>query len=230
MPDECPMQRLVAGVHQFQSQIFSSQRSLFEHLAQGQDPDTLLITCSDSRINPNLITQTMPGELFILRNAGNIVPPYGASSGGEGATIEYAIAGLGVQHIIVVGHSQCGAIQAMLEPESVKAMPSVRAWLGHAETTRRLVSDAYPADLTIEQRINVATQENVLCQLENLRTHPAVAVAMARGTLHLHAWVYKMAEGEVFAYDPERGQFGPVTELRRNVTPRPNRTVNVRPI
>ncbi len=230
MADDGPMQRLVAGVHHFQSQVFTSQRSLFEHLAQGQDPDTLLITCSDSRINPNLITQTLPGELFLMRNAGNLVPPYGASSGGEGATIEYAVAGLGVQHIIVVGHSQCGAIAALLDPESVKSMPAVRAWLGHAETARRLVSDAYPPTLTREQKVNVATQENVLCQLENLRTHPCVAVAMARGKLHLHAWVYKMAEGEVFAYDPERGQFAPVTEIRRTVTPKPNRTVNVRPI
>jgi carbonic anhydrase len=222
---EAPIQKLVQGIHAFQSQIFSSQKELFEHLAQGQDPDTLLITCSDSRINPNLITQTDPGELFILRNAGNIVPPFGAANGGEGATIEYAVSVLGVEHIIVVGHTQCGAVGAMLEPDKVKHLPAVEQWLRHAESTRRIVGEVYPGLDTARRQV-VATEENVLCQLENLRTHPAVAVAIAKGKLHLHAWVYAIATGEVFAYDPEQGQFAPVSEIARSVqrTPRQKRS------
>src|SRR5688572_22576048 len=129
------MQKLIEGLHHFQSQIFSSQRELFERLARGQTPDALFITCSDSRINPNLITQTEPGDLFIIRNAGNIIPPHGAANGGEGATIEYAVAALGVKDIIVCGHSHCGAMKALLEPERLVNLPTVGAWLSHAEAT-----------------------------------------------------------------------------------------------
>ena len=110
------MQKLIHGLHHFQTALFGSQRELFERLAEGQSPEVLFITCSDSRINPNLLTQTEPGELFILRNAGNIVPPYGAVQGGEAATIEFAVAGLGVKDIIVCGHSHCGAMKGLLEP------------------------------------------------------------------------------------------------------------------
>ena len=118
------MQKLVQGIHHFQRNIFSSQRELFERLAVGQNPDALFITCSDSRINPNLITQTEPGELFIVRNAGNIVPPYGASEGGEAAAIEFAVVGLGVKDIIICGHSQCGAMKGLLDPKSLDGLPA----------------------------------------------------------------------------------------------------------
>ena len=202
------MQKLLQGIHHFQDNVFSSQRELFERLAEGQHPDALFITCSDSRINPNLITQTEPGELFIIRNAGNIVPPYGAANGGEGATIEFAVVGLGIQHIIVCGHSHCGAMKGLLHPESLTGMPMMAAWLGHAEATRRIARQKYE-DRPAEALLNVAIQENVLVQLENLRTHPAVAAALAGGKLKLHAWVYKIETGQVFAYDPERGQFAP---------------------
>src|SRR5436305_5876515 len=127
------MEKLVRGVHQFQTSLFGSQRELFERLAQRQSPDALFITCSDSRINPNLITQTEPGDLFIIRNAGNIVPPYGASDGGEGATLEFAVVGLGVKDVIVCGHSLCGAMKGLLQPESLDNLPLMSAWLKHAE-------------------------------------------------------------------------------------------------
>lgn len=206
------MQKLLQGIHHFQDNIFSSQRELFERLAEGQHPDALFITCSDSRINPNLITQTEPGELFIIRNAGNIVPPYGAANGGEGATIEFAVMGLGIEHIIVCGHSHCGAMKGLLHPESLTRMPMMAAWLGHAEATRRIAQQKYE-DRPAEALLNVAIQENVLVQLENLRTHPAVAAGLASGKLKLHAWVYKIETGQVFAYDPQRGQFAPLTEV-----------------
>ncbi len=206
------MLKLITGLHHFQSEIFLSHKELFERLAQGQTPDALFITCSDSRINPNLITQTSPGDLFILRNAGNIIPPYGAANGGEGATIEFAVAGLGVQDIIVCGHSLCGAMKGLLNPEELRDMPTVAAWLSHAEATRRIVKENY-TDLNDEQLLNVAMQENVLVQLDNLRTHPAVSVRLSRGELNLHGWTYKIETGEVFSYQPGEGQFLPLTEV-----------------
>jgi carbonic anhydrase len=205
------MQKLIDGIHHFQQSIFSSRRELFDRLAKGQSPDALFITCSDSRINPNLITQTEPGDLFILRNAGNLVPPYGASSGGEAATIEFAVAGLGVRDIIVCGHSQCGAMKGLLDPSIVKAMPAVAGWLGHAESTRRVVEENYK-EIEGPELLSACVQENVLAQIENLKTHPAVAARIARGQLSLHAWVYKLETGGVFAFDPSAGQFTPLSE------------------
>lgn len=205
------MKKLVKGLHQFQTQIFLSQKELFDRLSKGQSPDALFITCSDSRINPNLITQTEPGELFILRNAGNIVPAYGASNGGEGATVEFAVNGLGVKDIIVCGHSLCGAMNALLNPEKLTNLPLLSAWLSHAEATRRITTENY-TNLPAEDLQNIAIQENVLVQLENLRTHPAVAAKISRGELNLHAWVYKIETGTVFYYDSKDGQFEPLTQ------------------
>lgn len=209
------MQKLVQGIHQFQATIFRPQRELFERLAQGQQPMALFITCADSRINPNLITQTDPGELFILRNAGNIVPPYGPSPGGEAATIEFAVLGLKVQDVIVCGHTHCGAMKALLQPDSLSDLPALRCWLSHAEATRRIIHTKY--DLQGPALLNAAVQENVLVQLENLRTHPAVAAGVAQGTLKLHGWVYKLETGQVFAFDPDRGQFLPLGETAQPV-------------
>ena len=203
------MQKLVDGIHHFQATAFTSEREFFERLAHGQSPETLFITCSDSRINPNLLTNTRPGELFILRNAGNIVPPHGAANGGEGATIEYAVAALGVRDIVVCGHSHCGAMKGLVAPEGLDELPAVRAWLGHAEATRRIMRENY-GHLEGPALVTATVQENVLAQLENLRTHPAVAARLARGALHLHGWVYKIETGEVFSYDPASGQFGPI--------------------
>jgi carbonic anhydrase len=203
------MQKLIQGLHQFQAQVFSSQRELFERLAHGQQPEALFITCSDSRINPNLLTQTGPGELFILRNAGNIIPPYGAANGGEGATVEFAVAALGVKDIIVCGHSHCGAVKGLLHPDGLVELPAVAAWLSHAEATRRIVKENY-SHLCGQACLSAAIEENVLVQLENLRTHPCVASRLARGELKLHGWVYNFERGEVYAYDPEQGQFLPL--------------------
>jgi carbonic anhydrase len=205
------MQKLIEGIHHFQSSLFSSQRELFERLANGQHPDALFITCSDSRISPNLITQTDPGELFIIRNAGNIVPAHGAANGGEGATIEFAVAGLGIQDIIVCGHSHCGAMNGLLHPESLKDLPAMTAWLSHAGATRRIMQEKY-SERTGEALLTTTVEENVLVQMENLRTHPVVAAGLSQNKLKLHGWVYKIETGQVFAYDPERGQFVPVAE------------------
>lgn len=203
------MHKLVSGVRQFQKSAFAERRRLFETLADGQHPHSLFITCADSRIDPSLLTQTDPGEIFILRNAGNFVPSYGRANGAEAAGIEYALAALDVEHIVICGHSHCGAMTALFEPERVEQMPAVRDWLSHATATRRVIEENYP-DLTGEAAVNVAIQENVLSQLENLRTHPMVAARLAAGRLSLHGWVYRIDTGDVFAFDPEAGQFTPV--------------------
>jgi carbonic anhydrase len=209
------MQKLVQGIHFFQTNVFNAQREMFRRLAEGQTPRALFITCADSRINPNLITQTDPGDLFISRNAGNIIPPHGAADSGEAATIEYAVAALGVRHVIVCGHSRCGAMEALLEPERVRELPAVSRWLGHAEATRRIIKENY-THLEGNRRLTAAVQENVLVQLENLRTHPSVAARLGRGELTLHGWVYKLETGEVFRFDPAVGQFVPMGEPSAN--------------
>jgi carbonic anhydrase len=201
------MQKLIKGIHRFKSDVFAVRQDFFERLVRGQTPQALFITCSDSRMVPDLICQADPGDLFVIRNAGNIVPPYSPGvASGEAATIEYAIRGLGIKDIIVCGHTRCGAMQAVLSPDAVKEMPRVKQWLASAEASAEIVCNCY-RHLSEDARWNVVTQENVLVQLEHLRTHPAVLTGLAAGELRLHAWVYKMETGEVFSYDPESGQF-----------------------
>ena len=207
------MQKLIQGIHQFQKESFRPLQGLFEDLAKGQNPETLFITCSDSRIDPTLLTKAQPGDLFILRNAGNIIPPHGAGNGGEAATIEFAVAALGVKHIIVCGHSHCGAIQGLLQPEQVASLPALSSWLTHAETTRRIVRDNY-GHLDGDRLLTATVEENVLVQLENVRTLPAVASRLIKGDLHLHGWVYKIETGEVFAYELASGQFVSLAEYK----------------
>lgn len=206
------MQKLVQGIHNFQSEIFGTQRQLFERLAKGQDPIALFITCSDSRINPNLITQTEPGDLFIMRNAGNIIPPYGAAmSSGEAATIEFAVAELKVRDIIICGHSHCGAMKAILNFDKLGDLPAMKHWLTFAEATRRIMREKYP-HIVGDDLLTATVEENVIVQLESLRTHPAVAAAISAGHINLHGWVYKIDTGDVFGFDPTEGQYLPLGE------------------
>lgn len=209
------MQKLVDGVHNFQTGVFGSQRELFEKLAAGQRPMALFITCSDSRIVPNLITQTEPGDIFIMRNAGNIIPPHGAGAGGgEAATIEFAVSVLKVPDIIICGHTHCGAMKALIGPkEGLAEMPATSQWLGNAEATRRIMKEKY-VHLEGDKLLTATVEENVLVQLENLRTHPVVAAGMAKRSLNLHGWVYKLETGQVFAYDPGDNEFLPLDRHR----------------
>jgi carbonic anhydrase len=218
------MEKLIEGIHQFRQESFRELHSLFEQLAHEQNPETLFITCSDSRIDPNLLTQSKPGDLFILRNAGNIVPPHGAANGGEAATIEFAVAALGVKDIIICGHSHCGAMKGLLKPETVASLPAVAAWLSHAESTRRIIQNNY-SHLKGDTLLTATIEENVLVQLENLRTLPSVASRLARGDLYLHGWVYEFETGDVFAYDPKAGQFLPLAAYE---TPPIDRAVTLR--
>lgn len=201
------MEKILAGVRRFTTEEFPQSRSFFEQLASKQQkPQALFITCSDSRVHPNLITQTEPGDLFLLRNAGNIVPPYSAASGGEAATIEYSVEVLGIRNIIICGHSQCGAMKALLNPPDLEHLPAVKAWCGHAESTRRIVEQKY-RHLVSEDLAVAATEENVLVQMNNLSTHPSVAVRLSSGELHIHGWYYDIGRGRIHHYDQMQRRF-----------------------
>jgi carbonic anhydrase len=208
-----PIQRLISGIHRFQGSMFREKKSLFERLAKSHSSDTLFIACSDARIDPNLMTAALPGQLFTLRNIGNIVPENGKCTGGEGATIEYAVENLKVKDIIICGHSNCSAMQAMLDPSLLVETPQVAAWLEHAEGTRRILWNAYQG-CTREQLIEVAIQENVLVQLENLRTHPCVDRRLKDGSLKLHGWVFTIESGEIYVYEPAHERFQSIADDR----------------
>jgi carbonic anhydrase len=202
------MKKLLEGLHRFQSGYFSSHKELFEQLAHGQHPRILFITCADSRIDPNLMTQAEVGELFVIRNAGNIIPPYGAANGGEGASIEYALDALGIEQIVVCGHSHCGAMKGLLNMNSLEdKMPLVHSWLKHAEATRRLVKENYSEFLEGEDLLEITIAENVLNQLDNLQTYPSVRSKQHQQKLSLHGWIYRIETGEVLAYDPIQHDF-----------------------
>jgi carbonic anhydrase len=215
------MDHLLPGIHQFHTQVFQQEQAFFQQLAAGQSPRVLFISCSDSRVDPGLITMSQPGELFVHRNAGNMVPPYGASNGGEAASIEFAVTALGVKDIVVCGHSQCGAIKGLLNPESVAALPTMNEWLRHAESTRRIMAENY-AHLKGEELFKTAVKEHVLMQIENLQTHPCVAAALQRGVLTLHGWIYGLETGEIYAFSSDASSFVPLSEhLAKTGVPAP---------
>lgn len=195
------MKKLIRGLGEFKNSYFSTHQDLFIELTQGQKPRVLFITCSDSRIVPNLITQAEVGELFIIRNAGNIIPPFGAANGGEGATVEYAVHSLGIEQIVVCGHSHCGAIKGLLKLNDLQEeMPLMHNWLKHTEATRRLIKENY-SHLQGEDLLEIAIAENVLTQIENLKTYPVVHSKLYQGKLKIYGWIYNLSTGEVMAYD-----------------------------
>jgi carbonic anhydrase len=197
------VEKFLGGVTRFQKDVYPKHQDLFEKLALGQRPDALFITCADSRIDPCLLTQTKPGELFICRVIGNIVPPYPDALGGVSATVEYAVGVLRVPEVIVCGHTDCGVMKGALNPEALGEYPNVSAWLRYARVEHR---DAEP---TPEFLLEL-TEHNVAAQLVNLRSHPAVAARLAVGDLRLHGWVYHIGEGTVTAWDEEAGKFLPL--------------------
>ncbi len=198
------MKKLIEGLRTFVSGVHRTERDLYEALADGQRPETLFVTCSDSRVCPSRMTGAGPGELFVIRNAGNIVPPVG-HHGGEVATIEYAVEALRVRDIIVCGHSDCGAMGAILDPSPLAAMPAVASWLEHAERVREIVEQL--PGLSREEQLDRAIEANVLTQLSHLRTHECVAAAVERGELQMHGWVWDIGSGRVRAFEPDVGGF-----------------------
>ena len=194
------MPHFAQGVVKFQREIFPKKQELFERLSNGQSPEALFITCSDSRIETAMLTQTDPGELFICRNAGNIVPPHTNQTGGMTASIEFAIGALKIPHIVVCGHTECGAMKGAMNPAGLTSLPHVREWLGFAQGAVD-ITDALGAGLDPDAKMRMLLEQNVILQLQHLKTHPTVAVALAQKALTLHGWVYDIKTGEVAAYD-----------------------------
>lgn len=214
------MKKLIRGLDKFRQTYVSSHQELLEQLALGQKPRVLFVACSDSRVDPNLITDTDVGELFVIRNAGNIIPPYGAANGGEGGTIEYAISALGIEQVVICGHSNCGAMKGLLKLNKLqKDMPLVYDWLKHAEATRRLVTENYP-HYEGKDLMDMLVAENVLIQIDNLKTYPIVKARMHQGRLKIYAWVYNIETGNVLAYDARTHTYiSPEGQLLKEETP-----------
>ncbi|MBB3101766.1 carbonic anhydrase [Azomonas macrocytogenes] len=217
------LQQIIDGFKRFRQDVFPGQEELFKKLAKAQSPRAMFITCADSRIVPELITQSSPGDLFVTRNVGNVVPPYGQMNGGVSTAIEYAVLALGVKHIIICGHSDCGAMKAVLHPESLDGMPTVKAWLRHAEVAKTVVAQHDYHECGHESQLGFLTEENVVAQLDHLRTHPSVASRISSGQLFIHGWVYSIETSEIKAYDAERGRFLPLDgdDPQPVATPRP---------
>ena len=206
------MNELMGRVLSFAKQVFPDQSDLYGRLASdGQSPKALMISCADSRVVPEQILQAGPGELFVCRNAGNIVPPFATQNGGVSSTVEYAVEALGVHDIIVCGHSDCGAMKALMNPHMLENMPNVAAWLRHSAAAASVVKRGYP-ELENGESVRAASLENVVIQIAHLRTHPSVAAAIARGAVALHGWFFDIGAGEVLALDGVSGQFVPIRE------------------
>jgi carbonic anhydrase len=204
------MEKVVSGIVRFRQTAYEDRRQLFAELANGQSPEVLFITCADSRIDPNLVTQTQPGDLFICRNAGNIVPPHVKTAGGVTASIEYAVAVLGVKDIVVCGHTDCGAMKGALNTDALRDLPHVCEWLDHTRAAVEIVK-ATKGRATLEE-LDQVTEQNVLLQLQHLRTHPVVAAQISSGHIELHGWVYDIESGHVSAWDKITDTFVPVEQ------------------
>ncbi|MFA5990549.1 MAG: carbonic anhydrase [Sphingomonas sp.] len=206
------MNELIGRVFSFEKTIFPNHSDLFSRLVRdGQSPKALMISCADSRIVPEQIMQAAPGDLFVCRNAGNIVPPYSQANGGVTSTVEFAVMALGVRDIIVCGHSDCGAMKAVADPAGLETMPNVAAWLRHATAAESVVNAGYP-DLDPAERVHAISLENVVAQLNHLRTHPSVAAGIARGEISLHGWFVDIHAGQVLGLDGKTGRFRPLRE------------------
>lgn len=203
------MEKLYKGVHAFRESYFVREEDFFKGLSHGQSPEVLFITCADSRIDPNLVTQSKPGDLFIVRNVGNIIPPYNAIKDKNSvvAAIEFAVLVLKVKDIILCGHSNCGAMEALYKDENEFVnMPHLRDWLKIAAPVKEVVSSHY-SDHRGESRKRITEKENVLAQLNNIQTYPFVVHALNDGLLHIYGWYYDIGTGEVYSYDPGRNSF-----------------------
>lgn len=204
--------KLREGIRQFQMEIYPGQAETYRKAAsEPQRPAALIITCADSRIDPELITQSGPGEIFVTRNIGNLVPAYGEMMGGVSAVIEYAVSALKVRHIAVCGHSDCGAMKALLNPASLEPLTSVKNWMRNAEAALSVTDSRAQPDEKPLDRLKRLTEENVLLQVQHLRTHPSVAGAMAREELSLSGWVYDIGTGQVRISEDGNRAFHSVT-------------------
>jgi carbonic anhydrase len=206
------LKELRAGIRQFQTEIYPiNEATYLKAASEPQKPHALFVTCADSRIDPEMITQSVPGNLFVMRNVGNLVPAYGEMMGGVSAVIEYAVMALKVQHVVVCGHTDCGAMKGLLNPQSLEKMPTVRSWLKNAHAALSVANSLAEDGETPGELMRRLTEENVLLQMQHLRTHPSVAGAMAREKLTISGWVYDIGKGEVRISEDGGRVFRPVT-------------------
>lgn len=206
------LEKLKQGIRRFQTETYPQNEDAYRTAATTpQKPHTLMITCADSRIDIETVTGSGPGELFITRNVGNIVPGYGEMMGGVSAVIEYAVSALKVQHAVICGHSDCGAMKALKAPESLNALPTVKSWLSNAHAAHSVWSGVQIEGEEPAESLARLTEKNVLLQLQHLRTHPSVAGAMARGELSVSGWVYDIATGQIRIAEDTEETFTPVS-------------------
>lgn len=202
------MKKLVQGIVDFRRKVLPQYRETFAKLALGQSPDTLFIACSDSRVVPNLFASTDPGDLFVIRNVGNIVAPCGehgvsTADESEAAAIEVAIQKLNVSHIVVCGHSECAAMHALVQGRESLSSPNFRAWLRHGESSLSRVGSFNP----VLASHNELSQLNVLQQIEHLKSYPVVRDRIAEGRLQIHGWWFELGGADVYAFEPDAGKF-----------------------
>ena len=210
------MRDIIDGFRKFQRDAFPVRSELFKQLATFQNPRTLFITCSDSRVIPELLTQREPGDLFVIRNAGNIVPSYGPEPGGVSASVEYAVAVLHVTDIVLCGHSDCGAMKAICNGQHLSHLPAVASWLRYADSAK--IINAARQHTSPEASLNSLIHENVIAQMTNIKTHPSVALALSENRLRLHGWVYEIEQGLIEALDTETGLFASLSTLPSSST------------
>ena len=202
---------LKAGIRRFQTEVYPEQAETYRRAAsEPQSPRALIVACADSRIDVESITQSGPGDLFVTRNIGNLIPAYGEMLGGVSAVIEYAVSALKVKHIVVCGHTDCGAMKALMHPEAIENMATVTSWMKNAHAALSVANSLAEKDERPSDMMKRLTQENVLLQIQHLRTHPSVAGAMAREELTISGWVYDIATGEVRISDDGGRVFRPV--------------------
>jgi carbonic anhydrase len=202
-----PTPGILSGIARFQGYVRENQE-LFDRLAtEGQAPEVLFIGCSDSRVPPELIVGARPGELFVMRNVGNVVPPYGTGEMSVGAVIEYAVLDLHVKHAVICGHTGCGGLEALTALPDWSREPHLARWIEHARSAQTKVE---ASGLPAEERPLAVARENVLLQLEHLRSYDPVREGERAGSLALHGWLYYLQTGVVEAYDPQSGSWNPL--------------------
>lgn len=194
--------QFIAGFRRFQEKYFSEDRALFEQLRHGQRPRTMIVACADSRVDPTLLMGAEPGDVFVVRNVANLVPPHepGGSFASVPAALEFAVLSLKVEHLIVLGHAQCGGIAALMN-ETGNGSEFIGKWVGIARRARdQVLVDLRAKPPALQAR--ACEQAAILVSLENLMTYPWIAKRVAAGVLHLHGWYFDIAQGELLSYNP----------------------------
>jgi carbonic anhydrase len=216
------MDKIVEGIRRFRRDIYPGLKPRYDELVRtGQKPHALVIGCSDSRVAFETLTGCGPGELFIVRNAGNIIPAYGKQMGGVTASIEFAVNVLPIRDVIVCGHTHCGAMAALLRPETSNDMPAVQKWVSFARQAKRRIGKEHTHEF--DKHLREAVAENVKLQVENLRTYPCIQQKLKSGQIRLHGWVYELENGDVVEYDEPGQRWLSLTEPEE-----PNRDVSAR--